>query len=505
MVPTRADALIPLNTMRVVKSKTEKLPETRMSNRNTGKPHIGEKQGNGHLESKVSNHNARIKALETVMWAMQVQPSIDAICEPTDDELGDERSVATWENWTESSECGDTVIDDSSPSGTSHDAVDQLSPSSQPSIVELLNPHPTRSLNTTLLQDCITSYPKLFNESYLRVDSLNLAERRLLEPLKLKDLKWRWHPFMDVRNTHRGEVCVRTMDNDVFLRMMNMFSSITFQGSRQKGKSNAPRDPAKVENKPDFSEIEIWGGRVLVWCIVGTTCWYDRHGYAIPNSRDARFSYGDLYKWIKADRFFFPFLSGRLDLCWSHMPQDFLFLLANVVKLAPELEEEIRHELLHLFYLELTEPRMGEAYRECFIKYFPRVGIQAVLTFEQQKARPTFHSIWFSQPIDLRGCGFEIDTDITVSAGQYKPTLSANTVITLRRFAEERSENKICLVKGIFQNGTNKSDVIVKTFRWKNIVLGSDTVTSSGKAVGLNWGLVGGGLAVANLILIEDL
>ncbi|KAF5575517.1 uncharacterized protein FSUBG_13907 [Fusarium subglutinans] len=258
--------------MKVVKSKTAKSSKTKMSHRDTVKSHSGEKQVNGHLESKISNHNARIKALETAIWTMQVQPSIDAICEPTDDEPGDERSVATWENWTESSESGDTVIDDFSPSGTSYGAVNQLSPPSHHSIVELLNPHPTRSLNTTLLQDCIISYPKLFNESYLRVDSLSLAERRLLEPLKLKGLKWRWHPFMDVRNTHRGDICVRTMDNDVFLRMMNKFPSIAFRESREKGKSNALRDPAKIENKPDFSEIEVWGGRVLVWCIIGTTC-----------------------------------------------------------------------------------------------------------------------------------------------------------------------------------------------------------------------------------------
>ncbi|KAF5556931.1 hypothetical protein FMEXI_985 [Fusarium mexicanum] len=395
--------------MKVVKSKTAKSSETKMSRRDTVMSHSGEKQ-----------------ALETAMWTMQVQPSIDATCEPIENELGDERSVATWENWTESSESGDTAIDDSSPSGTNHDAIDKLPPSSQHSIAELLNPHPTRSLNTTLLQDCITSYPKLFNESYLRVGSLSLAERRMLEPLKLKGLKWRWHPFMDVRNTHRGDVCVRTMDNDVFIRMMNQYPSITFRESRQKGKSNAPRDLAKIENKPDFSEIEIWGGRVLVWCIVGTTCWYDRHG-------------------------------------------------------------------------------MGEAYRECFIKYFPKVGIQGVLTFEQRKARPTFDPAWLFPPIDLRVFGFEIDNDITVSAGQYKFTPNTNTIITLRPFAEEPSETKICLVKGIFQNGSNKSDVIVTASRWKNVVLGSDTVTSGGKAVGLNWGLGGGGLAVANLILIEDL
>ncbi|KAF5648652.1 hypothetical protein F52700_968 [Fusarium sp. NRRL 52700] len=314
---------------------------------------------------------------------MQVQPSSDSSFEPIDDELGDGRSVATWENWTESSESGDKVITDSSASGTSHYAIDKYSPSLQRSVVEILNPHPTRSLNTTLLQDCITGYPKLFNESYLRVHSLSLAERRLLEPLKLKGLEWRWYPFMDVKYAHRGDACVRTMDNDLFLRMMNKFPSIAFQKSRQKGKSNAPRKPAHIEHIPDFSEIEKSGGRVMVWSIVSTTCWYDRHGYAVPDSHDARSGYGDLYKWVKADRFFFPFLSGRLDLCWSQMPHDFLSLLANAGNLAPNSEEAVRHELLHLFYLELTEPRMGEAYRECFLNYFPKIGIQGVLTFEE--------------------------------------------------------------------------------------------------------------------------
>ncbi|KAF5676485.1 hypothetical protein FCIRC_7044 [Fusarium circinatum] len=221
-----------------------------MSNRDTGKPHIGEKQGNGHLESKVSNHHARIKALETAMWTMQ-------------------------------------------------------------------------------------------------------------------------------------------------------------------GKLNAPRDPAKIENKPDFSEIEIWGGRVLVWCIIGTTC------------------------------------------CTS-TPLD--------------------------FSKEITITRS-----------------------ENNSSEHKAESMWFSQPIGLKGCGFEIDIDVTVSIGQYKFTLSANTMITLWSFAEEPSEHKICLAKVIFQNGSNESDVMFEASSWKNVVIGSDTVTSGGKVIGLNRGLVGGGLAAANLLLIGDL
>ncbi|RKL01317.1 hypothetical protein BFJ68_g12406 [Fusarium oxysporum] len=100
---------------------------------------------------------------------------------------------------------------------------------------------------------------------------LSRAKKTLVETLKVKGLKWCWRPFIDERYTHLGDVCVRTMDNDIFLRMINDNPSIIFEEYRKKGESDVPRDPAIMGINPDFSEIEKCGGRVLAWYIIGTT------------------------------------------------------------------------------------------------------------------------------------------------------------------------------------------------------------------------------------------
>ncbi|RKK71232.1 hypothetical protein BFJ69_g11178 [Fusarium oxysporum] len=61
------------------------------------------------------------------------------------------------------------------------------------------------------------------------------------------------------------------MDNDIFLRMINDNPSMIFEEYRKRGESDVPRDPAIMGINPDFSEIEKCGGRVLAWCIIGTT------------------------------------------------------------------------------------------------------------------------------------------------------------------------------------------------------------------------------------------
>lgn len=122
----------------------------------------------------------------------------------------------------------------------------------------------------------------MFNQYYLRVNSLSRAKWSLIETLKVKGLKWRWHPFIDERNSYLGEFCVWTMDNDIFLRMMDDNPSITFQESHRKGELDVARDLATIGINPNFSEIEKCGSCVLAWCIVGTIGWHDRHGFVIP-------------------------------------------------------------------------------------------------------------------------------------------------------------------------------------------------------------------------------
>lgn len=100
-----------------------------MSSQSTRKYRSGDNQGSGHLESKVNNLDARTKALETAMWNLQVQPGIASRRESIGHDLSDERSVATWENWTESSESGDTVRPEPRPSETSYNAIHQPSTS----------------------------------------------------------------------------------------------------------------------------------------------------------------------------------------------------------------------------------------------------------------------------------------------------------------------------------------------------------------------------------------
>ncbi|KAL7758314.1 hypothetical protein ACKLNR_012841 [Fusarium oxysporum f. sp. zingiberi] len=57
----------------------------------------------------------------------------------------------------------------------------------------------------------------------------------------------------------------------------------------------------------------------------------------------------------------------------------------------------------------------------------------------EHKNRPTFDLEWFSQPTELESFGFEINTDVNISAGQYKFTPSSNTINTLRPFADQLS------------------------------------------------------------------
>ncbi|KAF5699682.1 hypothetical protein FMUND_14643 [Fusarium mundagurra] len=121
----------------------------------------------------------------------------------------------------------------------------------------------------------------------------------------------------------------------------------------------------------------------------------------------------------------------------------------------------------------------------------------------EQRIRPTFHLEWFSRPTDLESFGFEIDTDVKVSAGQYKFMPSSNTMNTLRPFAEQLSENKTFLFKVIFRDESDESDVIYGASSEKYAAAGLDRVKNAGKAVRLDWRYVGGGLAVASLFMIE--
>ncbi|KAF5694882.1 hypothetical protein FDENT_1011 [Fusarium denticulatum] len=120
----------------------------------------------------------------------------------------------------------------------------------------------------------------------------------------------------------------------------------------------------------------------------------------------------------------------------------------------------------------------------------------------EHKTGPTFHLEWFSHPTGLESIGFEIETDVKVSAGQYKFTPSSNTINTLRPFAEQLSENKTFMFKANFRNESDESDVIYEASSRKYFVIGLDKVTNAGKAVGLDWGLVGSGVAAASLFMI---
>ena len=55
------------------------------------------------------------------------------------------------------------------------------------------------------------------------------------------------------------------------------------------------------------------------------------------------------------------------------------------------------------------------------------------------------------------------------------------------------------------RNESDESDVIYEASSGEYFVIGLDKVTSAGKAVRLDWGLVGGGLATASLFMIWDL
>ncbi|KAF5529619.1 hypothetical protein FPHYL_14194 [Fusarium phyllophilum] len=120
----------------------------------------------------------------------------------------------------------------------------------------------------------------------------------------------------------------------------------------------------------------------------------------------------------------------------------------------------------------------------------------------EQRFRPTCHLEWFSRPTDLESFGFEIDTDVKVSAGQYKFMPSSNTINTLRPFAEQLSKNKTFLFKAIFRQQSHKSDVIYEASSEKYTASGLDRVTNAGKAVKLDWGYVGARLAAASLFMI---
>lgn len=216
----------------------------------------------------------------------------------------------------------------------------------------------------------------MFNQSYLRLNSLSRAKRSLLKPLKVKGLKWLWHPFIDKRHTNLGDVCVRTMVNDIFLRMMDDNPSITFQESRRKGELDVPRDPATIRITPDISEIEKCGGRVLAWCTIGTTGWHDRHGYAISAFQDGDSVYGDLLKWMEVDRFFSPLQNRYWKLYLTDFLVEYQVFMFNAKDIAPSLLtlKGYAYVLLYLCYLELTKPRIGKGYRAYFIKHFPKTG-----------------------------------------------------------------------------------------------------------------------------------
>ncbi|EWY83031.1 hypothetical protein FOYG_15106 [Fusarium oxysporum NRRL 32931] len=120
----------------------------------------------------------------------------------------------------------------------------------------------------------------------------------------------------------------------------------------------------------------------------------------------------------------------------------------------------------------------------------------------EHKSRPTFDLEWFSQPTDLKSFGFEIETGVNISAGQYKFTPSSNTINTLRPFANQLSENETFLFKAIFRNESDKSDMVYEASSGKYAVVGLDKVTNAGKAVGLEWGVLACGLAAASFFMI---
>jgi hypothetical protein len=116
----------------------------------------------------------------------------------------------------------------------------------------------------------------------------------------------------------------------------------------------------------------------------------------------------------------------------------------------------------------------------------------------EHKTWPTFNLEWFSQPTDLRSFGFEIDTGVNVSAGQYKFTPGRNTISTLRPFAAQLSENKTFSFRAVFMN---ESDVVFETESGKYSVVGLDKVTNAGKAVGLEWGVLACGLVAVSFFM----
>ncbi|KAI3576659.1 hypothetical protein IWW34DRAFT_746713 [Fusarium oxysporum f. sp. albedinis] len=120
----------------------------------------------------------------------------------------------------------------------------------------------------------------------------------------------------------------------------------------------------------------------------------------------------------------------------------------------------------------------------------------------EHKTRPNFDLEWFSRPTDLKSFGFEIETGVNVSAGQYKFMPSSNAINALRPFTDQLSENKTFLFKAIFRNESDESDVVYEASSGKYAVVGLDKVTNAGKAVGLEWGVLTCGLATLSFFLI---
>ena len=120
---------------------------------------------------------------------------------------------------------------------------------------------------------------------------------------------------------------------------------------------------------------------------------------------------------------------------------------------------------------------------------------------EEHNLPSKFNLEWFTHPVNNQSIGAQIETGLDVSDGKYKWTPSPNTINMLKPFWNELYDDKFKF-QAVFYNETDPTLTLKTVSSGNYSVIGLKDARSGGKTVGLQWGVLAGGLATVGMMLV---
>ncbi|KAJ4007626.1 hypothetical protein NW752_010292 [Fusarium irregulare] len=119
---------------------------------------------------------------------------------------------------------------------------------------------------------------------------------------------------------------------------------------------------------------------------------------------------------------------------------------------------------------------------------------------EEHDLPPKFTLEWYTHPVENESLGGDIQTGLDVSEGQYKWTPRPSDIKMLKPFWNELYDNKFEF-QAVFYNEGDPISTMKTVSSGKYAVIGLKDARSGGKVVGLQWGVLAGGLATVGMMV----